>query len=89
MVERKELNGISIGYRINNFEITDGDGRVIDPEVDRLRWNEDDLTFTANDWQLIEVILVSVAADPATGVRSLADSAYVPVSPSAVRLAAA
>lgn len=84
MIERKELNGVSIGYTINNFQITDGDGRIVNPEVDRLRWGEDNLTFLAVDWMLLEVSLVSVAADPATGVRSFNDRAYFPVLPSAV-----
>jgi hypothetical protein len=43
---------------------------VIDPEKGAVRW-DDDLTFTATRWELHEVSLVSVPADPLSGIRSL------------------
>jgi hypothetical protein len=42
---------------------------VIDPVVDRIRWDDDGLTFTAR-WALHEGSLVSVPADPLSGIRS-------------------
>jgi phage head maturation protease len=70
MVARKELNGVSIGYRVNDWVITDSDGRVIDPAVERMRWDDDNLTFTASRWKLLELSLVSVPADSAAEIRS-------------------
>ncbi|KJC60477.1 hypothetical protein UP10_12750 [Bradyrhizobium sp. LTSPM299] len=64
MVARGEIAGISAGYRVNEWEIKDSKGRVIDPEVENLRW-DDDLTFTATSWELFEGSLVSVPADAA------------------------
>jgi hypothetical protein len=71
MVARGEITGISAGYRVNDWEIKDGDGRVIDPEVDRIRWDDDDLTYTATNWELFEASIVSVPADSAALIRSL------------------
>jgi phage head maturation protease len=72
MVSRGEISGISIGYRVDDWEITDGDGNIINPEKDRVRWDDDDLTFTATDWQLLEASLVTVPADTAAAIRSYA-----------------
>jgi hypothetical protein len=71
MVERGEIAGISAGYCVNEWEITDSDGRVIDPDVERIRWDEDGLTFTATSWSLHEGSLVSVPADALSGIRSM------------------
>jgi hypothetical protein len=71
MVARNEIAGISAGYRVNDWLIEDGDGRVIDPEVDRIRWDDDSLTYTATDWELYEASIVSVPADSAAVIRSL------------------
>jgi hypothetical protein len=71
MVERNEVAGISAGYKVEEWEIADGDGRVIDPEVDRVRWDDDALTFTATRWELLEASLVTVAADADAYIRSL------------------
>ncbi len=76
MVARKEINGVSIGYRVQDWEITDSDGRAIDPAIEHTRWNEDDLTFTASKWELLEVSLCAVAADDAAGIRAYTDRAY-------------
>jgi hypothetical protein len=47
-VARNEITGISIGYRVQDYEITDSDGNIIDPAIDHLRWSDDDLTFNAS-----------------------------------------
>jgi HK97 family phage prohead protease len=70
MVSRGEVVGVSVGYRVEEWEITDEDGKVIDPEKERVEWDEQ-LTFTASRWQLFEVSLVGVPADMEAGVRSL------------------
>jgi phage head maturation protease len=70
MVERGEIAGISAGYSVSDWEITDKNGNVIDPDVDRVRWDDDGLTFTATRWALHEGSLVSVPADPLSGIRS-------------------
>jgi phage head maturation protease len=62
MVSRGELVGISAGYRVDQWEITNADGDVVDPDKDRMRW-DDDLTFTATRWALYECSLVGVPAD--------------------------
>jgi phage head maturation protease len=70
MVERGEIAGISAGYSVNEWEISDKKGNIIDPDVDRIRWDDDGLTFTATRWTLHEGSLVSVPADPLSGIRS-------------------
>ena len=70
MVARKEVNGISIGYRVTDWIISDSDGHVIDPAIDHMRWDEDGLTFTASKWELLEISLCAVPADAAAGVRA-------------------
>ena len=52
------LSGISVGYRIN---------RLVLAEMDE----EDDDIYRAEDWELLEVSLVSVPADPNAAIRSL------------------
>jgi phage head maturation protease len=64
------LKGVSAGYSISEFEITDPDGDIIDPATTQLRWDDTDLTFTAVRWQLLEVSLVGVPADADSAVRS-------------------
>jgi phage head maturation protease len=68
MVARGEVTGISAGYRVDQWRITDADGDVVD-ERD-VRW-DDALTFTATRWQLFEASLVGVPADSASSIRSL------------------
>jgi hypothetical protein len=68
MVARGEIAGISAGYRVEEWEVADSDGRFVDP--DSMRWDEDDLTFTATRWELLETSLVTVPADAGAGIRS-------------------
>jgi hypothetical protein len=75
MVERGELTGVSAGYSISEFEITNSDGDIVDPQKFRA-WDDDvDLTYTATRWQLIEASLVGCAADTASSVRSFIGAA--------------
>jgi hypothetical protein len=79
MVARGEIVAVSAGYRVEQWEIKDSDGRVIDPEIERVRI-DDNLTFTATFWELIEASLVTVLADTAASIRtSEYDRAYVRV----------
>jgi phage head maturation protease len=73
MVERGEIVGISAGYSVQSWEITDEAGKVVDPDVQQIRW-DDDLTFTATRWCLHEASLVSVPADHLSGIRSFGTS---------------
>jgi hypothetical protein len=68
MVARGEIAGISAGYRVEEWEIADADGRVVEPES--VRW-DDDLVFIAVRWELLEASLVCVPADATATVRSL------------------
>jgi phage head maturation protease len=67
MVARGEVTGVSAGYKVDEWEITDADGRVLDPAY--LRW-DDDLKFEAVRWQLLECSLVTVPADASAGIRA-------------------
>jgi hypothetical protein len=71
MVKRGEISGVSAGYRVEEWEVSDADGNVIDP--DRTRWDDGDLTFTAIRWELLECSLVTVPADSSASIRSLGD----------------
>ncbi|WP_210486669.1 prohead protease/major capsid protein fusion protein [Microvirga antarctica] len=55
-VSSGELTGISVGYRINKLILSET--------------GEDDDVYRADAWELLEVSLVSVPADPHAGVRS-------------------
>jgi phage head maturation protease len=70
LVSRGTVRGISIGYKVDEWEITDSDDKVVDPDRERLAWDEE-YTFSAKRWELLEVSLVSVPADPDAFVRSL------------------
>ncbi|MCP4025681.1 MAG: hypothetical protein GY736_05130 [Sphingomonas sp.] len=56
MVSRGEVTGISIGYNVRTWTLTEQ--------------TDDADTWTATRWELLEVSLVPVPADPAAGVRS-------------------
>lgn len=66
MVKRGELTGISAGYRVDRWKITNSDGDIVDER--NAGWS-DDLTFTATRWQLYEGSLVGVPADAASAIR--------------------
>jgi hypothetical protein len=66
MVARGEIAGISAGYRVEEWEVADAEGRFVDP--DSMRWDEDNLTFTATRWELLETSLVTVPADAGAGI---------------------
>lgn len=64
MVARGELLGISIGYIVRNWQLSE--------------MSEDSETWTATSWELLEVSLVPVPADPSAGVRSASDNPAAP-----------
>jgi phage head maturation protease len=70
MVRRGEIAGISAGYTVSEWEISNSEGRVLDPEVSRIDF-DDDLIFTATRWELHEGSLVSVPADAGSMIRCL------------------
>ncbi|HMF50184.1 MAG TPA: hypothetical protein VK603_16140 [Candidatus Saccharimonadales bacterium] len=74
MVERGEIAGISAGYCVREWEITDDGGKVLDPDNTQIRW-DDNLTFTATRWDLHEASLVAVPADHLSGIRSIGSGA--------------
>jgi phage head maturation protease len=75
MVSRGELKGISAGYSVSEWEISDSSGKVLDPDMSP-RW-DDDLTFTAVRFQILEASLVGVPADSGSVVRSFGGVAGV------------
>ncbi len=77
MVKRGEITGISAGYRVEEWEITDENGDIIDPEKSPLRWDDTGLTFTATWWELLEASLVAIPADAGASVRSLAGPGFI------------
>jgi Caudovirus prohead serine protease len=74
MVARSEISSVSIGYQVEKWTITDRDGKEVDQKA--AAW-DDDLTFTATRWALIEASLVSVPADPQAVMRNF-DQVYAP-----------
>lgn len=66
MVSRGELLGISIGYAVRTWQLTES--------------TEDLDTWTAASWELLEVSLVPVPADPNAGVRSVASTPGQPAA---------
>ena len=82
IVRRGELGGVSIGYRVLEWEVQDEKGSVIDP--DHVKWGNDDLTFVGTNWELLEVSICAVPADAHSGFRNavdLVDRAYLPALP--------
>jgi hypothetical protein len=73
MVARGAIRGISIGYSVSQWTITDSDGGIIDPDRERLAWDEE-YVFTATKWILLETSLVSVPADANATIRSFGQS---------------
>jgi phage head maturation protease len=71
MVARGEVSGISAGFHVERWEITDEDGRVFDPEYDHISANAD-ITYTASRWQLLEISIVCVPQDPLAVITSVA-----------------
>ncbi|MEL7736988.1 prohead protease/major capsid protein fusion protein [Citromicrobium bathyomarinum] len=65
MVERGEIKGISVGYKVTEWRHDRGS----DGQPD---------TYTATRWELLEASLVPVPADAATGVRSFPKEAHMP-----------
>jgi hypothetical protein len=70
MVGRGEIGAISVGYRVDEWEITDEDGDVLDADT-QWRFDDTSLTYTAIRWELLEASLCAIAADSAASVRSL------------------
>jgi hypothetical protein len=73
MASRGEIAGISAGYVVKDWRITDADNRVLDPDKDNIRW-DDALTFEATRWELHEISMVSCPADASAAMRSLGSS---------------
>jgi hypothetical protein len=69
LVARRMVRGVSIRYRVDKWEIKDGDGNVVDPERERLLWDAQ-YTFKAKRWELQEASLVTVPADPDAEIRT-------------------
>ena len=67
MVRRNEISGISVGYRVTEWSVTDSDGREIDQEL--AYSDAASFTYNAVRWQLLEASLVSVGADAGAGIR--------------------
>jgi HK97 family phage prohead protease len=73
MVKRGEISGISAGYRVLTWSVTDADGDIVDES--HANWS-DDLTFTAKRWELYESSLCGVPADVASAIRNAGSAAY-------------
>ena len=67
MVSRGEIAGISAGYRVTEWSVTDEDGRIIDQEL--IYSNAASFVYIAERWELLEASLVSVGADAGAGIR--------------------
>jgi phage head maturation protease len=71
LVSRGTVRGVSIGYRVDTWEVKDDEGNVVDTDRERLMWDAEYI-FTAMRWELLEVSLVSVPADSSATIRSRA-----------------
>lgn len=69
MVARGEISAVSAGYRVDTWEIRDSKGKVVDPEVTKVRW-DDELSFEATRWEILEASLCAVPADASAVIRS-------------------
>jgi len=74
LVSRGTVRGVSIGYKVDEWEVTDDEGDVVDPS--RLRF-DGEYTFTAKRWTLLEVSLTSCPADSNAFVRSVSTCARI------------
>jgi hypothetical protein len=70
MVARGEISSTSLGYRVDEWEITDADDNIIDLERDSVSW-DDDLVYTATRFQILETSLVAIPADAEALIRKL------------------
>jgi HK97 family phage prohead protease len=77
MVARGEISGVSIGYRVDEWSVTDGNGDPVNQ--DHARW-DDDLVYEAVRWTLLECSLVSVPADADAAIRSLGNRHFDSIS---------
>ena len=68
MITRGELTGISVGYAVRTWRLAE----LLDNEVE---------VWRAAEWELLEVSLVAVPADPNAGVRSAVPSPGAPTTP--------
>jgi hypothetical protein len=68
MVRRNEISGISVGYRVSEWLVTDADGWEIDQDL--AYSNAASFTYNAVRWELLEASLVSVGADAGAGIRT-------------------
>jgi hypothetical protein len=71
MVARGEINATSLGYRVESWEITDGENNILDPDKNHISW-DDDLTFTATRFEILETSLVAIPADAQALIRQFA-----------------
>jgi hypothetical protein len=70
MVARGEVRGLSVGYAVHQWRITNAEGRELDPEADRIP-SDGTATFEAVRWEIYEASLVSVPADGSAMIRSM------------------
>jgi len=75
MVARREIGGVSAGYRVEEWEISDKDGNVLDPETERMNINEN-YNFEAVRWEVLECSLTGVPADETAAIRTLGEVAW-------------
>jgi hypothetical protein len=60
-----------------DWEISDPEGRLLDPSKDRVNF-DGDLTFTAIRWEPLEASLVTAPADAAASIRSHTTRSVLP-----------
>jgi Caudovirus prohead serine protease len=70
MVASGMITGTSLGYRVSRWEITDADNNIFDPDKSHISW-DDDLTYTATRFEILESSLVAIPADAAALIRKL------------------
>jgi Caudovirus prohead serine protease len=70
MVSRGEISAVSAGYNVRQWEIRDSDGNIVDPEKERVRWDEK-LSFEARSWEVLEASLVACPADASAVIRTI------------------